>query len=108
MNWFRRAFMLKRLFLIAGVALAMSNAANAVTITIGTDTGGGIVFAGSGSDSIVTAPFTNGSFSGSVTASGSPPNPSTELLDSTTLSISSTSGGTLDVWVTAQGILGPL
>lgn len=102
-----------KLLLASAAVFAMSvlsNAANAVTVSIGYQQGASpITLQASGSNTLVATPTAGfGTFDfNSVSASGSPPNPFGALLSSTALNISSATAGTFNIWITAQDNVSP-
>ena len=97
-----------RLLLLAGAAcLAMVTMANAATITIGLQeagvNGGAITPVAVGVGSAQISNFAYGTFtSNTVDGTGRPILPLPDILDSSSLNVSSTTAGTLRVYVTSQ------
>jgi hypothetical protein len=90
-----------------------ASAANAVTVSIAFqaagENGGAITQVGpSATDSLLTFNGSYGDFTSSVTASGSPPLIAPDVLDSTSLNITSHAAATLNVYVTVSDITAPL
>jgi len=100
------------LALVIGVAVG-GPSANASLVSIGLQetgvNGGAVSTVGTGIDSLVTFSGAYGTFTvNGITALGSPPNPSNDLLSTTSLNLSSSTPGTLTVLITAQNITAPL
>jgi hypothetical protein len=106
----------KRLIALAGLAasLVWVSAANAVTVSIGlqeTGFNGGakVTVASAINDTAVFAGGYGTFSSNTITANGNPPLPvPSDLLGSTAFNISTTTAGTLNVFVTAQNISSPI
>jgi hypothetical protein len=102
------------LFASAAVfALSMlAGAANAVTVTIAFQSagvnGGAATVVGSAIDNVAIAAGSYGTFTTNVvTGQSNPPNVFGDVLSSTANNISSTTAGTLTIYITAQNITGP-
>jgi hypothetical protein len=99
---------LGRLLFAAAAVFAigvLTDAANAVTITIGLQQDGGAI------STVRTCNNVNCSFSddlNTVSGTGSPPNPLSNLLGTTSLNVTNGTYGTLTVYVTASNITAPL
>lgn len=105
----------RKLLMLAGLAgsLFWASSASAVTVSIGLQeagvNAGAITTEATGTNSLVSFAGSYGSFtSNGITATGNPPLTGNDLLNSTTLNIASTTAGVLNVYVTAQGITGPI
>ena len=90
----------------------LASAANAVTVTIGFQqagvNGGATTVVGSAINGVAIATGFYGSFTTNVvTGQSNPPNVFGDVLSSTANNISSTSAGTLTIYITAQNITGP-
>ena len=91
--------------LLGGLTFAAH--ARADTISIGINSGSGITTVASGNGTANVANNSNGNFTVSANAVGTPPLPEPQLTSST-LDVSTNTGGTLTIYVQEVGLSGPL
>lgn len=101
----------KQLLALAGIAaigglLLSAPAANALTVTIGLQEAGfnGGAITNEGTSGAINTSY--GTFTTNIVGATGQPIP-TDLLSATSLNTSSSTAGTLNVWVTVQGITSP-
>ena len=102
--------MLKKSLAAAAVllgGLTFAAHARADTISIGIDSGSGITTVASGNGTANVANNSSGNFTVSANAVGTPPLPEPQLTSST-LDVSTNTGGTLTIYVQEVGLSGPL